>query len=145
MAKLNWNPWMGLDDLEEDMRREMRETALTGARLDNGYVWTPAADVVETARTFLVTVELPGVEREHVVVELRGQSLLIHGERRFEKDAAGCVYQILERSYGPFSRKFPLPKGVDRQGIEATFRNGLLLIAIPKKSPEKIRRRIPIS
>jgi len=145
MAKLNWNPWMGLDDLEEDMRRDMREAAMAGKRLDSAYVWTPNADVVETACAFVVTVELPGVEREDVAVELRGQSLIIYGERRFEKDAAGCVYQILERSYGPFARKFVLPRGVDRQGIEATCRNGLLIVTAPKKSPEKIRRRIPIS
>jgi len=145
MAKLNWNPWMGLEDLEEDMRRDLREAALAGGRRDSAYVWTPAADVVETPNAFLITVELPGVERENVAVEVRGRSLCIYGERRFEKDAAGCVYQVLERSYGPFARKFILPKGVERQGVEATFRNGLLLVAAPKKSPEKIRRRIPIS
>ncbi len=146
MAKLNWNPWMGLEDIEDEMRRNLRDAA-SACRpgRDSAYVWTPVADMVETVERYLVTVELPGVEREDVAVEVRGQSLIIYGERRFEKDACGGVYQMLERSYGPFARKFPLPKGVDRAGVAATFRNGLLLVTIPRKSPEKVRRRIPIS
>jgi HSP20 family protein len=150
MAKLNWNPWMGLADVKAELDRvmaqAMREGKSPGGLSEKAYFWTPAADVLETPGTYVITVELAGVEREDVAVEVRAKSLWVYGERRFEKrcDCEG-VYISLERSYGPFARRFGLPKGVDRGGVAAVFRNGLLEITLPKEAREPRRRRIVIS
>ncbi len=143
MAKLNWTPWMGLDEIEEEMRRVMRDAA-AGARRER-CLWTPAADVVETDFAFSAYIELPGLERNQIAVEVRGDALWVYGERRFVKDASGGLYQMLERSYGPFARKFILPKSARDSEITAVFSNGLLIVTAPKEPPERLRRRIPIS
>lgn len=149
MAKLNWNPWMGLADMKAEMDRVMSEASRRGrapsAVSERAYFWAPSADVLETEDAFIVIVELPGVDREDVAVEVKSRTLWVYGERRFEKFCEGeGVYHSLERSYGPFARRFTLPKGVDRAGVSAKFKNGLLEITLPKECREVRRRRIQI-
>ena len=143
MAKLHWTPWMALAEIGNEAGRMMEEAA-AGAR-DCAYAWQPVADVVETDAEFRVTLELAGVAREDVAVEIQGRELLIQGSRRFEKDVRGGLYQMLERSYGPFARSFALPKGVSRTEIAAVMKDGLLVVRLPKVRPERLHRRIPIS
>lgn len=149
MAKLNWNPWMGMTDMKAELARVMAEHARSGrapsAVAEKPVVWAPYADVLETAEAFVITVELPGIDREDVAVEVKTRTLWVYGERRFVKlcDGEG-VYHSLERSYGPFARRFTLPKGVDRAAVSAVFKNGLLEISLPKERREDRRRRIQI-
>lgn len=150
MAKLNWSPWMGLADMKAELERVMAEAARKGrapsAMSEKAYFWAPAADVLETQDAFVITVELPGVEREDVAVEVKTRTLWVYGERRFVKVCEGeGVYHSLERSYGPFARRFALPKGVDRAEVSAVFKNGILEITLPKECPENRCRRIHIS
>jgi HSP20 family protein len=150
MAKLNWNPWMGLADMKAELERVMGDAARKGraptAMSEKAYFWAPAADVLESRDAFVITVELPGVAREDVAVEVKTRTLWVYGERRFEKVCEGeGVYHALERSYGPFARRFTLPKGVDRAGVAAVFSNGLLEITLPKECSEARCRRIHIS
>jgi HSP20 family protein len=102
------------------------------------------ADVLETAADFRLTLELPGVAREDVHIEARGRALVVSGLRRFVREPGG-VYQAVERSHGPFARRFELPKGVSRAEITAVMKDGLLVVVVPKLGPERLRRRIPIS
>lgn len=143
MAKLHWTPWMALAEIGNEAGRMMEEAA-AGAR-DCAYAWQPVADVVETADEFRVTLELAGVAREDVAVEIQGRALVIQGSRRFENDERGGLYQMLERSYGPFSRSFALPKGISRTEITAVMKDGLLVVRLPKVRPECLCRRICIS
>jgi len=142
MAKLHWTPWMALSELGRDAERMVEESS--GAK-ECAYVWQPVADMVETPAEYRVTLELPGVERRDVTVEIRGRYLVVAGERHFEKEADGGLYQMLERSYGPFARRFPLPRGVARAEITAVMKDGLLVVAVPKVRPERLHRRIPIN
>jgi HSP20 family protein len=149
MAKLNWTPWMGLADVKAELERVMAQAMREGKSpcglSEKAYFWTPAADVLDTRDAYVITVELAGVDRGNVAVEVRSRSLWVYGERRFEK---GCdcegVYVSLERSYGPFARRFALPRGVDRAGVAAVFKNGLLEITLPKIPQEPSARRIVI-
>ncbi|WP_027184316.1 Hsp20/alpha crystallin family protein [Desulfovibrio inopinatus] len=149
MGKLNWTPWMGIEDVKDEMDRVMSE-ALSSFRQDvvsrkRSYIWTPCADIIETRDGYLVRVELASVDRNDVIVEVSGKELRIYGERRFEKDASGGVYQMLERSYGPFARKFTLPEGIEADSISAVMAAGLLEVSIPKKRSQSLRRRIIIA
>lgn len=149
MAKLNWTPWMGLADMKNELDRVMSEAARKGRApsgvCEKAYFWAPSADVLETADAYIITVELPGVEREDVAVEVKTRTLWVYGERRFAKLCEGeGVYHSLERSYGPFARRFVLPKGVDRSAVGAVFKNGLLEISLPKECHEARCRRIHI-
>jgi HSP20 family protein len=133
---------MALSELRVEPERMVAEAA--GPK-EAGYVWEPAADVMETPVDFRVMLELPGVCREDVTVEARGRYLVIQGERPFARETGEGLYQVLERSYGPFSRRFALPRGVSRSEIRAVMKDGLLVIVVPKVGPERLHRRIPIS
>ena len=141
MAKLHWIPWMALTDLGQTAERMAGESTAPG---EGGYAWTPVADVVETDEDFRVTLELPGVTRDEVTVEARGRFLVVWGERRMAHETGGGVYQIMERSYGAFLRRFPLPHGVTRHEIAAVMKDGVLTVTVQKACPERLHRRIPI-
>lgn len=151
MGKLNWTPWMGIEDMatkRDQAEERARRTAATPGcdpGVESGFLWSPTADVMETPEAFVIIVEAPGVAREDMTVELRGRSLWIRGERRAPRDGATGLYRMLERSHGPFARRFALPPGIVRDAATAILADGILEITVPKKGPEKIRRRIPIS
>ncbi len=148
MGKSNWTPWRGVVDLMDEMDRladEATRRLEPGRRGDAAGFWTPAADVVDGPDAVVVEVELPGVRRGDIVLEVRDGQLLVYGERRRVKDVNGA-YQVMERSHGPFVRAFPLPRAVDLDTVLAVFGNGLLTITLPKSGPSLGRRtRIEIN
>ncbi len=141
MAKLHWTPWMALSELGQEAERLLSEA---DRDLETVYAWQPAADVLETPGDFRVTLELPGIARQDVRVEAKGRYLVVSGLRRFTKQPGG-VYQAIERSHGPFARRFTLPKDVSRTEISAVMKDGLLVVIVPKVRPERLHRRIPVS
>ncbi len=108
-------------------------------------VFTPAVDISETDKSYEFEIELPGMKRENVQIEVNNGILTVSGEKREEKKEEKKGYKKVERSYGKFERSFSLPPDVDDKNISARFENGLLNISIPK-SPEakQSRRKIEI-
>lgn len=103
--------------------------------------WYPAVDVVETADTVEVTAELPGLSEEEVEINVRENVLSICGEKRAETEKRDERRNIFyaERSYGRFERSLTLPAYVDAEKAEATFKNGVLTIRLPKLEQHKSR------
>ncbi len=108
--------------------------------------WQPTTDVYETENSYIIQMEIPGVDREDVDIELKDNKLMVCGEKRLIKEASNCSYLILERSYGPFARSFSLPQDIDKDGIRASLNMGLLIIRIPKKDiePEEVKISIQV-
>ena len=132
MAKLNWNPWIRIEDFKDKMDRLVDEINLR-RRHEKTYLWQPAANVMETRDAYVIEVELPGTRHEDVVLEVMEDDLWVYGEQRFEKDVEGGVYHVLERFHGPFARKFSLPGGIDGDSVSAVFENGVLTVTVSKK------------
>lgn len=145
MGKLNRNLWIFADEDRERLDRLLRESGKEEAGADAGYVWQPRADVFETDACWTIQVELPGLTLADVTLESTGQELLVFGERRFVKDVEGPSYQTLERSYGPFARRFSLPGGTEVGEIRAVLRDGLLTVTVCKKPRTSLVRRIPVA
>ncbi|WP_147819377.1 Hsp20/alpha crystallin family protein [Salidesulfovibrio onnuriiensis] len=136
MAKLNWNPWMGLDlSADEQLRGDTAGRPAAGDH--GGMAWAPAADMVEDEKRITIQVDVPGLSLEDIGVELRKGELQLYGRRRFEKDARKNVYHMLERTYGPFGRTFSLPRNVDQDSIRAHLKDGVLTIVISKSKPRR--------
>lgn len=102
--------------------------------------WLPAVDVAETADGLTLYAELPGLSREDVDITLENNVLTVRGERKFEKDAKEENFHRIERAYGAFSRSFTLPNNVKNDGVEATFKDGVLTVRIPKAEEAKSRK-----
>lgn len=102
--------------------------------------FTPSVDISETDKEIRLEAELPGMDEKDIEISLSDDVLTIKGEKREERERKDRNYYYAERSYGTFTRQFPLPSTVDEDKIEATFKNGVLTITMPKR-PEAIEQR----
>lgn len=141
MKLTRWDPFR---DVEDVFDRYARALALPmGMRQGRGLFsaeggeWSPQVDISETDNHFIVTAELPGIKREEVKICIDDGVLNLRGERKEEKEEKGRRFHRTERFYGAFSRSFTLPKNVDESHIEATFKDGVLTLQLPKKAADK--------
>jgi HSP20 family protein len=102
--------------------------------------WVPPMDLVESEKHFVLKADLPGLSEGDVAIEVEDGTLRISGERKAEREESERGWYRIERSFGSFSRSLSLPDGVDTDGIDASFRNGVLEVRIPKPAERKPRR-----
>lgn len=105
-----------------------------------GRSFAPALDVCETADAFRLAFELPGMSEKDVSVQVDGDVLTVSGERHREEKTEGTEFHRVEHRYGAFARSVTLPQDVRGDEIEATFRNGVLTIVVPKAEPTRARK-----
>lgn len=103
---------------------------------DDSYCFKPFADMYESAGKIVIQVELSGVKKENLNIELGDGFIEISGVKTKDKDIAQKEenYQRMERSYGFFKRSFNLPKNIIAENINASFKDGVLDIVIPKNT-----------
>ena len=108
-------------------------------------IWSPKVDVVTKDGELVTRVDLPGMKKEDVFVEVQDGYLTLSGERTKEiKEEKDDVYRE-EREYGSFCRTVPLPKGVKADDVKATFNNGVLEVTVPlPAAPASNGLKIPI-
>ena len=112
---------------------------LSGSSLSDRNVWTPDIDMFQRDHALVVRVDLPGLRKEDVKVEVTDDAVTIQGERHHEaEDEQGGVYR-LERGYGSFSRMISLPQGTITDQAKASFKDGMLEITMPAP-PEQVGR-----
>jgi HSP20 family protein len=105
--------------------------------------WAPPVDITERKDAYLVAVELPGVRLEDLEITFQDGLLTIQGERHPAHDPAAEKVHRAERRYGAFRRSITLPSHVMADAIEATARDGVLQILVPKAT-EVRAKRIPV-
>jgi HSP20 family protein len=94
--------------------------------------WMPKLDVTETKDAFVVTAETPGLDAKDIEVTLMGDVLTLKGERERATENKEERYHCMERTYGTFRRRVRLPMAVDGNKVTATFKNGELMVTLPK-------------
>jgi HSP20 family protein len=128
-----------MNRLFDDVFRGFEGSAFGGSR----GAW-PSMDVEETDKEYRVTAELPGLEERDVEVLMQDGVLTLRGEKRLEKDPGNRRFS--ERFYGRFERQISLDRDIDESAINATFRNGVLTVTVPKSTQAAERtKRIPIN
>ena len=139
MALVRWDPTRELDTLP-DVNRVF--DAFFGERTANGSSrrWVPAIDLVETDDHFVLRVDLPGLDKDDVEIEVKDGLLTVSGERKAEHEERKDGYHRVERAYGSFSRSLSLPQGVDADQVQAHFDKGVLEVRIPKPAERKPHR-----
>lgn len=116
--------------------RENRETAATDilATTPHAPAWgLVASDVVEGPDKVSVRIEVPGLSRDQIKVEVQGNALIVSGEKRSEATRREGSAIITERAFGQFSRVLPLPVDVDAENASAEYKDGVLAIDLPKR------------
>ncbi|MFO8100978.1 MAG: Hsp20/alpha crystallin family protein [Dehalococcoidia bacterium] len=106
--------------------------------------WIPPVDVYEKPDKYIVKAELPGVKEKDLDISVAEDVLTIKGERRYEEEEEEKDLYRRERAYGDFKRNVTLPSTVDEEKVEATLRDGVLQVELPK-TEETRARKVPIS
>ena len=144
MPQGQWDPLKELTTVQARMNK-LFESALGMSDFDTieePDSWSPTCDVYESTDSLVVWLELPGLEQDQIDVRVDGDDLVVSGEREIELEQRGERFHRVERPYGKFLRRFHLPSTVNREAVEASFRDGLLRIALPNqgnKQPDPIR------
>jgi len=147
MELTRWNPWRELEDMTN------RLNTLFRARDDEraphrSFVadWNPAVDIKENEEEYLITAELPGVDKKDVKVSLKNDVLVIEGTKKAEKKEEKETFHRVERFHGTFYRSFLLPEGTDEEKIQARFSEGILTVNVPKAQVSPVRsKEVPVS
>jgi HSP20 family protein len=103
-------------------------------------ICSPPVDVLESPDSYLVRAELPGMNKEDFNLEVKDGVLTLSGERKLEAPANGVEYRNVERFAGKFSRSFSLPQTIKQDEIQASYRDGILEIHLPKSEHAKVRQ-----
>jgi HSP20 family protein len=137
MAQTEWDALKELKKVQARMN-SLFENALARTNFDaEGGVgaWVPVADVHESDDRLTVSLELPGVDQADIEIRVVGDDLVVEGERRMGRETTeGEQFHRVERSYGPFSRRFPLASTLDRESVDAVYNHGVLTITMLKRS-----------
>ena len=134
----SWPSFRGeLDRLFENMMPEV----FKGDSGDfDSSIWTPKLDFSETDKAYTMNMELPGIDKKDVVVNVEERMITVTGERKAEKKEENRDYHRIERSYGRFFRSMELPKGALADKAVAKFKDGVLTVTIPKAEEKKPHR-----
>ena len=138
-----WNPLQDLMVLQDRMNRlfedatQRRAQAETGAGADFERAdWTPAADIYETDGGYSIAIDLPGINREALEIDIDDNRLVIKGIRAIEESRQ----HRSERPRGKFLRTFSVPASVDQGKIGAEYKDGVLQIRLPKRTEQKSKK-----
>jgi HSP20 family protein len=131
---VRWDPFRELDELYDRMNHLWENNVTT----DGVERWVPAADIVESDDSYLIEMDLPGVDQDDVDIEINGRELTVSGEVK-EKERAG-ILRRRTRKVGEFSYSVTLPMEIDADAVTAHLDNGVLSITVPKSQRAKSRR-----
>ena len=116
----------------------------SSAGAPGGDRWLPSVDILEKEGNLVLRAEVPGMNEKDIDLKLEGNVLIFKGEKKLELEEDRSRYHRMESFYGSFTRSFALPDSVDRDHINAEYKNGILTVTIPQK-PEVRPREIPVS
>jgi len=141
MAIVRWNPVRDLFGLQEDMNMLFGDFLGPMDRAyERGVVpWAPRVDIAEHNGTYELAADLPGLKKDDIKIEIHDNVLTIKGEKKVEEEKKEKNYRLAERYHGEFMRTFTLPDNVNKDGIEAEFKDGVLKLTIPKTEQPKPR------
>ena len=154
MRLARWNPAQDLLDFHRETSDLLKRTlpsnwyepwfGQSGSRMREA--WAPAVDVFAREGDLVVRAELPGIDPDKDVdISYQDGMLTLHGERRHEERSEGDTYYRVESTYGSFHRTVALPEKVKAEDIQASYRDGILEVVIPKAAEIAQPTRIPIA
>lgn len=140
MTIAKWEPLRDLLTLQERMNRLFDESARglrPGEEALGTAIWSPPVDIYETDDEVILKAELPEINQKDIDIQVENNTLVLRGERKFEKDAKRENFHRIERAYGGFARSFTLPNTIDQERIKADYKDGILKIVMPKREEIK--------
>ena len=110
----------------------------------NNNQYSPSVDIAESDKEFEIQFQLPGLKKEDIQINVDSDRLTVSGERKFENEKKEKNYHTVESHYGSFSRSFYLPDSVNAEKIDASYKDGILTVLVPKDAKKESKRTISI-
>ncbi len=133
-----WDPFRELNTLQREMNRLFQDYSRSGEGSElTTTSFVPPVDIYEDEHSITVKMEVPGIEQKDLDIRVENNTLVVRGERKFEKDEKEENFHRIERRYGSFMRSFSLPQTVDSENINADYDNGVLKIKMAKREEAK--------
>jgi len=134
------DPWQVMNEWRKEMDRTAGYPVTRDDTTVEGGDWTPAVDIKEEDDKYVLHADIPGVKPEEIEISMDGGVLTIKGERKQESTEEKENYKRIERMHGVFYRRFALPDDADAEKIEASGKDGVLEVVIPKTEAQKPRK-----
>jgi len=122
----NWEPYNLLREFDNVLSN----------RVQDG-IWSPKVNIVENEKGYTISAELPGVSKNDIDIDLKDNTLSIKGEKKVETKDEKENYIRVESSYGKFERSFNVSDDIDRNSVNASFKDGVLTLVLNKKEESK--------
>lgn len=136
MAIVRWKPMRDISVMQDEINRVF-DNFWGGFEGQNGAMMAPPVDVTEKADNFIVSADLPGLKKGDIKLTLQNNVLTISGSKNRETESKDDRYHRVERSFGSFCRTVNFPTSVDASKINADFKDGVLIIELPKVEEAK--------
>ncbi len=111
----------------------------------SAFTFVPRVDVIEEEKSFDIHMAVPGMNKEDFKIDLNDNYLTISGERKYSREKKENLYRSVETQYGSFSRSFSLPENVDGSKISAQYKDGILLVSVPKDEKKTLKQTIKVN
>jgi HSP20 family protein len=139
MTITRWNPVQEFSNLQREVNRFFNGIAPKNKH-DEDYesaVWSPVVDIVEDADQYSLSFDLPGVEKKDVKMNFADNMLTVSGERKSMEERKDLTCHRVERTFGKFYRSFTFPTMVSAEKINASYKDGVLTVTVPKAEESK--------
>jgi HSP20 family protein len=137
MPVVKYSPFVDTDEFPAGLRLFQDTVNRLFSDQTSTRPWAPSVDIFETDNELVLKADVPGVDEKDIDIRIENSTLLLKGERKFERDEKNKGFHRLERSYGSFVRYFTVPETVDTENVKADFKHGVLTVVLPKKEIAK--------
>ena len=144
MSLTRWQPFGDLMSMHDRIHRFFGDESKDTEKGDTLSTWYPTTDIYENKDEYVFKLEVPGLKKDDINIEFCDNTLTIKGEKKEEKEIKDENYHRVERFSGTFNRRFTLPKDTDGNKINASMKDGILELKIPKAEEKKVKS-IPIN
>lgn len=143
----SWDPFRELEDMSTRLNRVFGRSFPASREAMTAFDWAPSINVSETPNAYVLKAELPGIKKEEIKLQLEDGILTVSGERRYEQDHKDEKVHRVETAYGSFMRSFSVPEDASADAIEASYKDGMLTVRMPKLAADqkkKSLKQIPV-
>jgi len=142
---MEWDPFDEMREFQKRMNKAF-EAFFQRPRMKSLSIGvrSPLSDVIDKGDHFVVRVDLPGVEKEDIILNTSDRSVEVRAEKKHEVKVQKKGYYRHERSYGGFYRVIPLPSYIDPDSAKASYKNGVLEIKVKKSKTKKVSKKVRV-
>ena len=139
-VKFKTNPALLRDVMmPRSMRHLFDDFFGTEDSINSNSFFKPGVDIIENENSFYIQLSLPGMKKEDIKIEMKGDDLVISGERRAKRTEENGKVHLSEINYGSFTRSFYLPENIEKENIQANYEDGILSVSLPKGEAAKAK------